>query len=274
MNKPKKPKKRGPKPSKKKKVTSTKPVGRPRVCMSMREAMEFIRNEGGIETVTDYKKWWMLNKPSRIPKRPDRAYAKEFTTWANFLGTSNPYPMVRQKKLSFDEARAAMHALNFKGIEDYFECIKNRDMKYHKMKSMNIPLRPDVYYRKRLLWTTWKDYLGYNSAKSAKIDSMIKVKPILYILRHELMPPKIYKIDVVAGGPAFLKQHAAAMDMRIMMAHDIPAGDDKWKAILTKHAQKYYLGDANDWIVENPNALLFDLDNTYSRTNLTDRLID
>lgn len=274
MTKAKKPKKRGPKPSKKKKARSVRPVGRPRVCMPMKEAMEFIRKEGGIESVGDYNKWWMLNKPSRIPKRPDRAYAKEFTTWANFLGTSNPFPMVRQRKLSFDEARAAMHALNFTGIEDYFESIKNRDMKYHKIKSMGAPLRPDMYYRRRHLWTSWQDYLGYGKSRAAKIDSMSKIKPILYILHHPLMPNNVYKIDIVAGGAAILKQHAATMEMRIMMAHNVDVGDDNWKTILHRHANRYHLGDINDWIVQNPNALLFDLDNAYSRTNLTDRLID
>lgn len=273
MTAKKKPKKRGPKPKKKKKV-SLRPVGRPRVCMSMQEAMDFIRKEGGIETVTDYKKWWLRNQPSRIPKRPDRAYAKTWVTWSHFLGSSNPFPMVRQKKLSFEDARAAMHALNFAGIEDYFESVKNRDMKYHKVKEMGVPLRPDVYYGRRKMWTTWKDFLGYGKSKDAKKDSIAKVKPILFILKHPLMPNNVYKIDVIAGGPVFLKQHAAAMEMRIMMAHDINAGDDKWTKLIQRHATRYYLGDSNDWVVENPNALLFELDNAYSRTNLSDRLID
>lgn len=271
MTKAKTPKKRGRPPSKKKKARSVRPVGRPRVCMPMEEAMEFIRNEG-IESVSDYKKWWMLNKPSRIPKRPDRAYEKDFTTWANYLGTSNPFPMVRQKKLAFDQAKEAMHALKFTSIEDYFTSVKNRDMKYHKIKSMGAPVRPDVYYRRRKLWTSWKDYLGYKTRSGGK--STTKIKPILYIMRHSLMPNGVYKVDAVLGGTAFLKQHAAAMEMRIMMAHDITVGDDRWKAALNRHAQRYYLGDANDWIIENPNALLFDLDNLYSRTDLTDKFID
>ena len=49
--------------------------GRPRRHLEFEEARLFVRSQQ-LSSVGQYKKWWDLNKPTNVPKCPDRAYKK------------------------------------------------------------------------------------------------------------------------------------------------------------------------------------------------------
>ena len=88
---------------------------------SFEEAKEKIQ-QTHVMSVCDYIRWHDLNKPSRMPKRPDRAYRNHgFTTWSDFLGTHNEFKGIigeRGNYLPYEQAKEYIHSLGLNSYED------------------------------------------------------------------------------------------------------------------------------------------------------------
>jgi hypothetical protein len=147
----------------------------------------------------EYKKWWLFNKPSRLPKNPDRAYHKVWIGWGDFLGHSNPFPCVRRKFRSYTDARVWANGLGLTNRTMWFEYCKRPDF------PPDVPKRPDVYYQHSLEWISWKIFLGYKVTD--RIAAIGTTDHIILITRNPNTPRNVYTIGMtILGKDAILTQ--------------------------------------------------------------------
>ncbi len=169
----------------------TKRLGRPRKNLPFKEAREVARSEQ-IGSRLQYLKWHDMNKPAGLPRRPDRAYKKEFISWNDFLGNNNPFPCVSKNYRSFKDARAYAQSLNMKTRKEWFELCKSGN------KPEDIPKRPDLYYRDKHEWISWPNFLGVNIQD--KTNTLLENENIFFIVRNPQAPQDYFFCGITSGG--------------------------------------------------------------------------
>lgn len=162
--------------------------GRPRRCFPYDVARELVRKEN-LGSVRQYHEWYKYNKPARIPKRPDRAYHKNFVSWNDFLGNDNEFGVGQYRYKTYEEAKRFARTLDLKTQTDW--------IKYDKEIGLpdDIPTRPDLFYQKTYEWYTWAEFLG-SSAKT-RIDEAQNTERVIYIVRYDVTPNNVYHVGVV-----------------------------------------------------------------------------
>jgi hypothetical protein len=90
-------------------------------------------------------------KPSDIPRAPEKKYAGHgWINWGDWTGKGAHYSTPRQF-LPLDVARAFVHALNLKSVEQWYEYCKSG------MRPADIPANPHLVYKDK----GWKGYLDW-----------------------------------------------------------------------------------------------------------------
>ena len=167
--------------------------GRPRVIMPFEEAVELIRKEN-IQSYRDYMLWYDLHHPVRIPRRPDRTYAKDWKGWGYYLGNYNePVPNhPRNNFRSYEDAKIFAQKLGFSSVTQWHEYCKSGD------KPDDIPARPDVHYYKTGDWFSWTEFLG--TRIEHRIKSAQEAKQYFYIARYpDVQHPNIYTAGLTSS---------------------------------------------------------------------------
>ncbi len=209
--------------------------GRPRICLSYEEARAFVRPEM-LKSSIEYRKWWMHNKPSRIPKNPNRAYHRKWIGWGDFLGSKNPFPCVRKKFRSFTDARSWAHAQNFVSKGQWLELCRSGKM------PADIPRRPDIFYQKTLEWMTWKDFLGYVATDRAGMIG--ESEHIIYIVQHPELPSNVYTIGITNEGKASIIANQEKYLFTIVAGFYHDKTSD-WMAAIDRYIRKFPSGERN-----------------------------
>lgn len=206
--------------------------GRKRRSFPFEEARELIRKES-LSSKVDFDKWHSFNKPSRIPKRPDRAYKHQWKGWSNFLGTNNPFPCVRRSFRPYKDARAFAHSLGLQNRTQWFDFC--RDGK----KPKDIPSRPDLFYAKSREWYTWREFLGYTALE--RLTANTQTETIIYVMKPPNLPNNVYRIGITNGGKSSLvaAQTQGGFTIAAMFFHD---GKFDWRSLLAKHSTPYWHG--------------------------------
>lgn len=232
----------------KKKDAPPRSVGRPRVNLEFYEARELVRNEH-LTSVGQYKKWWALNTPSRIPKRPDRAYKNQWVTWNDFLGSNNPFPCVKRSFRSFIEARTFVQqqALNTKG--DWWEFCKSG------RKPEDIPSRPDLIYRDD--WFTWKDWLGADiSAVKRNVEA---ADGVFFILNNAGRPSNVFQLGITMEGVETIKRAQNAQQFKIIDMFYCDISFD-WQGIVEELGRQYWeTGRSDEYLIPNIHDFMFQI---------------
>jgi len=232
----------------KKKTVPPRSVGRPRVNLEFYEARELVQNEH-ISSVAQYAKWWMLNTPSKIPKRPDRAYKNQWISWNDFLGSNNPFPCVKRTFRGFVEARSFVQqqALDTKG--EWWEYCKSG------RKPEDIPSRPDLIYLDD--WFTWRDWIGADiSAVKRNVEA---AEGVFFILNNHGRPNNVYQLGITLEGAETVKRAQMEQQFRIIgMFHcDISFG---WESFVEELGRQYWEGGRSDeYTLPNVNELIFQI---------------
>lgn len=237
--------------TRKKKPDDDKPRkrGRPRINLEFNEARELVRAEQ-LTSIIQYNKWWLYNTPAIIPKRPDRAYKKEWVNWNDFLGSNNPFPFVRKKFREFTEAKSFVHRLGLKTKADWLDYVRTG------AKPVDIPTRPDLIYDD---WFTWKDFVGGDlTSVKRNIDA---AGGIFFIIQNYGRPNNVYQLGITLEGHKTIFQHQVTQKFKIIgMYHcDI---DFTWEQIINKHGKKYWeAGRKDEYVISNINDFIFDITN-------------
>ena len=233
---------------KKKPVVPKKPVGRPRVNLEFEEARELVRNEQ-LSSVAQYRKWWELNTPAKIPKRPDRAYKKTWISWNDFLGSNNPFPCVKRNWRGFVEARSFVQqlALNTKG--EWWEYCKSGK------KPEDIPSRPDLIYRDD--WFTWKDWLGADiEAVKRNVEA---ADGVFFIVQNGGRPNNVFQLGITLEGVETVKRASVEQQFRIVGLYycDISFG---WQSIADELGRPYReSGRIDEYVIPNISEFIFQI---------------
>lgn len=210
-------------------------------------AREMVRNEC-LGSISQYTKWHALHKPSRIPKRPDRAYKDKWISWPDFLGNDNKFPFIKHKFKTYDECIKFVHKLNITSYEKWFEYCKSGN------KPKDIPARPDVFYRKTGEWYTWTSFLGYKL--NDKLKNIQQMNNLLTILKDLNKPNNVYTIIKHTGDKNTVldilnklhKKHIITFILHSDITNILNINVIKWKE-----------GDINEYVVTNIYSLISDL---------------
>jgi hypothetical protein len=202
-----------------------------RVNLPFEEAKKIVQSER-IESVAQYKKWHNLNKPAGIPKRPDRAYYKDFTTWNNFLGNNNPFPIIRKTYRSFIEARAFAQSLNISTKQQWLD--KNDDEKVPN----DIPRRPDLYYRNKDEWVSWANFLGLTLL--SKEETILKLNNIFYIIFNPGFQRNYFKCGITNGGISSINDYIHKSNTKLVCAYFVPNNFNPEEFIINLGGNKDY----------------------------------
>lgn len=240
--------------SKNKTLAPPRPRGKPRVCFEYEHARELVRAET-LKSSGEYAKWWMYNKPSRIPKRPDRAYAKVWKGWGDFLGHHNPFPCVRKKFRSYVDSRAYAHSLGFTSKTQWHAHVKTPNF------PSDVPKRPDVYYQKSREWLTWASFLG--SKASERIAAMKDSEIVIYIIKYPELPQNVITVGITNEGRAGILERQRQFGFSIIAGyyHD---GTSDWFGKIKPYLRQYHVGDKN-FICYNINDVLSALSVAYTQ---------
>jgi hypothetical protein len=107
--------------------------------------------------VNSKSKWYeyikIINLPDFIPHNPREVFLnKGWISWGDFLGTGRIWDN-DVNYLEYDKSKKIIKELNIKTVLEYKKFAKNN------LIPVNIPNRPDRYYKKRG-WVSWGDFLG------------------------------------------------------------------------------------------------------------------
>ena len=93
--------------------------------------------------------------PKDLPRWPSASCGKEWTNWADFLGTDNK----KGGWLEFRKARAFARNSGIKSGAKWKIAYKNNKI------SKNIPANPNSVYKRAGMWKGWADFLGTRNQK-------------------------------------------------------------------------------------------------------------
>lgn len=210
-------------------------VGRPRTSLPYDVAREIVRAEV-LKSSLEYRKWWMHNRPSTIPKNPNRAYASTWIGWGDFLGTYNPFPCKRKKFRNYKDARAWAQTLRLTTKAQWIVYCKDKDF------PPDVPKRPDIYYFKSKEWMTWKDFLGYKA--SDRVAALGETDHIIYVIQYPELPANVFTLGITSEGKAGLIARQQQYGFQILAGYYHDKGSD-WMAKLRPFIRPYHVGEKN-----------------------------
>lgn len=233
---------------KKIKDDTPKKVGRPRVNLELHEARELVRGEG-LTSVVQYKKWWQLNTPARIPKRPDRAYKNEWISWNDFLGSNNEFHFIRKTFRPFIEARSFAQQLGLGTKAEWIAYAKSGK------KPEDIPSRPDLIYTKD--WFTWKDFVG---ADIPSIKRNINASPaVFFIIQNSGRPNNVFQFGITLEGVKTVLQYQAQQQFKIVGLYHCDI-DFAWQRYAEHFGKLYWeSGRSDEYVISNINDYIFEI---------------
>lgn len=223
--------------------------GRPRRHLEFEEARLFVRSQQ-LSSVGQYKKWWDLNKPTNVPKCPDRAYKKNFITWKDFLGKAsshNTFPSMTNYK-KFEDAKIFAQGLKLKNFNEWLDWCKTGQ------RPLDIPARPDITYRSRgIEWCGWKDFLGNEIV--AKIENLQAKKHYLIISKASASSPvDVYGVDNISCHTVNLEENLKNIPGSILAIYESTKNNFD---IFIDSFHKPYWGDefGNQKIIKNATGM-------------------
>lgn len=226
--------------------------GKQRTCFEYAVARQIVRSEG-ISSGIQYARWFQMNQPKRMPKRPDRAYKAQWKGWGDFLGVYNTFTgrpgdktNGRWKYRSFKEARAFALSLNFERRQDWFDYARSG------LCPSDIPHRPDIVYgkdsKRKDYWLSWKDFLGYGL--KSPIDKISDAIPVIYFAKRRGGVNNVYIVNVIPGGKAGLEDHLPKINATLICAYYVDLKFDHNSKIISTLSQ-YPYGMIDEYIVPN-----------------------
>jgi hypothetical protein len=242
---------------KKNKSKIKRPRGRIRYNVSYEEAKKIVKSEF-ITSRFQYEKWWEINRPARLPKRPDRAYKNtpEGFKWSEFFGIKNPFPLLEKKEfVSYEECQKFAAKNNIKSQFEWREFLRNND------KPENIPAHPEIVYRgtsKRPgKWVSYNKF--FDTQPMQRIRSVARMAEYLIIYKINAKFNNIFCFSQKLCS----SQTIVAECKKILENYEIHAiylvGSYNYRNFLSTH-YKEYKEMSNCYIIDNMNDIFFNFD--------------
>jgi len=226
--------------------------------LSFEEARELMYDEV-ITSSHMYKKWYKLNVPAKLPKRPEAKYKKDWKGWNHFLRTNNKMFFDGMEQITYrpyKEAKIYAQSLGLKIRDEWFTFCKSGK------KAKDVPSRPDVVYRKD--WLGWKQFLGGSTI--AHIETQKQSEKYIFIAQYEYMPHDVFRVDITNVGVQSLKYYSREQRFRIVKLYKLDnkdGSDQQMKNIINRHCEKWWEGEYGDYKCNNIFEMIMDLDQFY-----------
>lgn len=236
------------------------PPGRPRLNYSFEEARYLVRQEQ-LTSAKMYERWWKINTPSRIPKRPDRAYKKEWDGWGDFLGFYQEFPYKKKRFRSYADSKAYAQSLGFTNKTQWLQFVTKGT------KPEDVPSRPDVYYNKTGEWFTWREFLGYDLSERLKTK---KERPvILVIARDAKYPSNIVVVFLSEEGETGISYRLEKTGLSLYQAFIIDDAHDtkQYAQMMNTHLSEFWDGE-NTYSSSNLFAFVSDMSMRYKAASI------
>ncbi len=129
--------------------------------LTYKQAREIVHNRKFISK-NEFRQWLKKEKDKHrflnLPSSPDKFYAEtgEFS-WEDFLGDSyieHLTLVATRAELPYAQARYYAHQLNLTSFTEWKALVKAGKL------PPDMPVRPDVFYKRRGVWTGWVDFLN------------------------------------------------------------------------------------------------------------------
>lgn len=227
-------------------------------------AREKMRAEA-IESVSQYREWFEINRPSNLPFAPDYFYKnKGWDGWNDFLGNENEFPYIKRKAYRpYSEARAFAMTKNINGFAEWLEFCKEGKC------PADIPHRPDIAYFRRGEWFSWREFLGPTDAIERRQALENFEEKVLYILNvPEKQNSKIYRIGLTVGGRSAIRESCRKYNLKFIDAYLIDKEYD-WKRVISKHGEPYW-GSDGVYEIFNVHDFVFEVSQHFSRFDMTE----
>lgn len=226
------------------------------------EAMAIVRYEG-IESSTQYQKWYRYNMPTRMPSSPAVSYADSWTGWADFLGYENAsIAEIQWSWRPYHEAMAYAQSLRNVQTKDQWVEHAKTDPNFPS----DIPVRPDVVYRNNGdHWISWNVFLKKQGQMSSAQYLMDNNDALLYILKvNDQFNPNFYRVGVTIGGPSSIKDAVTKYQLQFVTAYNLDNDVDSWKNLISQYGEEHW-DMPGIYELTNMSQLIFDFDSRWSR---------
>lgn len=194
-----------------------------------------------------YERWHAKVNPIGIPKQPHRVYLKEWTSWADFLGTDNVFEKAKAGSYrSYWEAVKFVQGLGLANVLEYQRaCDDGRIPK-------DIPKAPQNIYLNE--WRGFKVFLGKNI--EAKVAAAKADTSVMALCDVSGMPVGYYRLVVEEKGLPVLMQKVDSKPHRVY----------KWEKALApqvRNIMQRFASPQDDgvWLIRNFHEIVFELDN-------------
>jgi hypothetical protein len=216
-----------------------------------------VAQQAGCRSRDQYWRWHVKSAHAGIPKMPQRVY-KEWSSWNDFLGTSNQFipGRFRDKKRtdyrSFWEAARYVHKLKLRTAKEWTIHTNENEI------PNDIPKRPEYYYKKTNEWMGWPSFLGTDVTKV--VEAQQQDLAVLAFVVSAGQQPNIVTMLLEKEGVAVLRESQQQNGFRIYRVYEYERElMTQVQHILDSCSTPYY-GDANTRLVPNLNQLIFELD--------------
>jgi hypothetical protein len=221
--------------------------------MSLSQASAVAKFEG-IQSRSQYRTWHDMYKPYDMPKQPNKVYKKDWMGWPHFLGNNNKFKEYR-KYTNYENAFIFARQSNIKTKDEWVEKWRNDEL------PRDIPCRPDILYRKRG-FKGWKHFLGTGPLQVAQAVEMAKqAEKQPHILLFTLPDSNLINQIHISVHPTIetAKKYLINSQHQFLKLFKLPSDYD-WRSIVLQYGTDYGEGD---YIIENVNELLFNIDLEY-----------
>jgi len=195
-----------------------------------------------------WRQWHKENNPIDVPRYPELVY-KDWTIWADFLGSEYIHHTKRVPFATYDEALKVVHALGLESPEEYKEWIKSHPQ-------YNLPICPDGHYEE---WDGWNRFLGKKLIDRIEVHQEIHI-PVLYIAHHNHHPDNVYEIRVESKGNLEVEARKTRHGFKIIKKYTVQPNDMQTMKTLIDNNCSSWWQDNHAYIVRNVHELLFQLD--------------
>jgi len=172
-----------------------------RIYLTYEECQKFVQKN----SITSQIEWEKFGKSGKrhlnVPSHPERVFSKQWKGWPNFLGVDRIANQNRKFK-SYKDTRAFAISLNLKTQSAW--------KKYWRINKIpkDIPVAPDILYKKQGTWISWGDFLGTGTiAKQNKEYLPIKEAKLVY---QKLF--KEYNIKNLSDWQRFAPKHKELLE--------------------------------------------------------------
>lgn len=166
------------------------------------EAREFIQSQC-IGSRKQYTDWHKANKPKKIPRYPNRAYAEEWDGWNDFLGTDNKFDNTKKTYRPLAEAMNWVHKLGLKTEQEWLTYVRSDENTIPE----NIPTRPDIVYSD---WLSWMHWLGNKPREKVEAQQQVeRDSSVFYCIQEKQYASEstVFTFGIERGGVSAMKEN-------------------------------------------------------------------